>query len=152
MNKPTLTLALRALLLAAVALGAGGCSLAAYVDRTEIADDVDAAPLPDAGDDTPACSSPAECPRSTNECIEPKCEQGRCNTRIRGGETCSSGRCDVTGRCLPASCFDKIKNGSETDLDCGGPACAPCGNFMKCDQGTDCASRICDSYSHTCWA
>ncbi|TMQ06042.1 MAG: hypothetical protein E6J90_47355 [Deltaproteobacteria bacterium] len=59
---------------------------------------------------------------------------------------CQSGVCtgDV---CSAASCSDGIKNGSETDIDCGG-SCAPCAPEGSCDRDGDCqfgcgANRSC---------
>jgi len=40
------------------------------------------------------------------------------------------------------TCFDGIKNGSETDLDCGG-SCPRCANFKICVSRNDCASALC---------
>lgn len=42
------------------------------------------------------------------------------------------------------NCADGIKNGTETDVDCGGP-CAPCTTGKLCGVGTDCASGICSA-------
>jgi hypothetical protein len=42
------------------------------------------------------------------------------------------------------SCSDGIKNGGESDVDCGGP-CPPCESGLGCGGGGDCASGICDS-------
>lgn len=42
-----------------------------------------------------------------------------------------------------ATCADNIKNGQETDIDCGGPACPPCANGKTCLQPGDCASGLC---------
>src|SRR6478672_1046260 len=33
---------------------------------------------------------------------------------------------------LPASCMDATKNGSETDVDCGGTECGPCATAKAC--------------------
>jgi hypothetical protein len=38
---------------------------------------------------------------------------------------CMSNVCYL-GKCQPPSCFDAVKNGTETGEDCGGAACAPC--------------------------
>jgi hypothetical protein len=38
---------------------------------------------------------------------------------------CMSNVCYL-GKCQPPSCFDTVKNGTETGEDCGGAACAPC--------------------------
>jgi hypothetical protein len=46
--------------------------------------------------------------------------------------------------CAPApTCTDGIKNGGETGVDCGGPACAPCANGGGCAQNSDCQSGDC---------
>src|SRR5438874_2598746 len=44
----------------------------------------------------------------------------------------------------PASpwCTDGVHNGSETDVDCGGP-CSPCANTKACSHAADCASGVC---------
>ncbi len=44
--------------------------------------------------------------------------------------------------CDAPECNDQIKNGSETDLDCGGN-CSPCGLNLKCGESRDCASALC---------
>lgn len=40
-------------------------------------------------------------------------------------------------------CDDALKNGEETDVDCGGRMCAPCTAGETCAMGTDCQSAIC---------
>ncbi|MEP7049080.1 MAG: AbfB domain-containing protein [Pseudomonadota bacterium] len=42
-----------------------------------------------------------------------------------------------------AKCSDQEKDGEETDVDCGGRSCAPCGAGNACTMGTDCQSAIC---------
>jgi alpha-tubulin suppressor-like RCC1 family protein len=49
----------------------------------------------------------------------------------------------------PPSCTDHIKNGTETDVDCGGHTCQPCANGLACMVSTDCMSRACAN--KTCW-
>ena len=44
---------------------------------------------------------------------------------------------------LSPSCSDQIKNGRETDVDCGGPTCKRCGDGQACAAGTDCGSNVC---------
>ena len=54
---------------------------------------------------------------------------------------CYSGNCDLdTGYCI--SCYDLIRNGDESDIDCGG-SCAPCADNMKCHNSSDCLSKNC---------
>jgi hypothetical protein len=49
-------------------------------------------------------------------------------------------------KCAPASCSDMTKNGSETDVDCGG-ACADCASGKDCLKNTDCKSADCTAGS-----
>jgi hypothetical protein len=44
---------------------------------------------------------------------------------------------------LTASCANGIKDGDETDVDCGGSTCPLCANGDVCNAGSDCASRVC---------
>ena len=41
------------------------------------------------------------------------------------------------------TCNDNVKNGLESDLDCGGDTCDPCADGKQCTQGTDCTSGQC---------
>lgn len=41
------------------------------------------------------------------------------------------------------TCNDGVRNGSETDIDCGGPTCQGCGNGRACSQNTDCSTSRC---------
>ncbi|HRI68798.1 MAG TPA: hypothetical protein PK156_31430, partial [Polyangium sp.] len=43
-----------------------------------------------------------------------------------------------------SSCTDKIRNGTETDVDCGGLTCGPCGNGKRCEVSADCQSQLCN--------
>lgn len=43
----------------------------------------------------------------------------------------------------PPSCEDGVRNGSETDVDCGGDTCAPCARGMSCEEASDCATGEC---------
>ena len=57
------------------------------------------------------------------------------------GNTCPSGMC-VSGVCASVSCTDGIKNGSESDIDCGG-GCGKCADGKSCGAGADCSSGVC---------
>jgi Protein of unknown function (DUF1554) len=50
---------------------------------------------------------------------------------------------DLAPDAAPA-CDDNVKNGNESDVDCGG-LCAPCGDAKACSAGPDCASGICSA-------
>jgi hypothetical protein len=43
----------------------------------------------------------------------------------------------------PGTCSDGQRAGEESDVDCGGAACAPCANEAACFASDDCASRVC---------
>ena len=50
------------------------------------------------------------------------------------------------GTCVPLpTCSDGIQNQSETDIDCGGPNCAPCGPGGGCVDSSDCTSNNCQA-------
>lgn len=48
------------------------------------------------------------------------------------------------GGAPPAGCTNGVKDGDETDVDCGG-SCAPCTDGLACGAGTDCASMSCEN-------
>lgn len=50
----------------------------------------------------------------------------------------------------PSACADGAKDGSETDVDCGGGACATCAVGKTCAKDADCTSGLCDGGN--CWA
>jgi hypothetical protein len=45
--------------------------------------------------------------------------------------------------CMAATCGDGIKDGAETDVDCGGPVCPQCYNRQHCNNASDCLSGAC---------
>ena len=54
------------------------------------------------------------------------------------GSDCVSGNCTF-GLCVAGNCSDGIKNGAETDIDCGGGTCPPCNVGKNCAAASDCA-------------
>ncbi len=82
---------------------------------------------------------------------------GVCGATCTTGETCAApGDCadQVCGgmplTCQAASCMDGVKNGLETDLNCGGPVCPDCVDGKLCSSGADCASGVCNGMPATC--
>jgi hypothetical protein len=51
--------------------------------------------------------------------------------------------------CKTPACKNKTKDGSESDVDCGG-TCAPCGLGKACVMGADCTTGQCDTGTKSC--
>jgi hypothetical protein len=68
---------------------------------------------------------------------------------------CASGFCDaVLRQCVTAAdgCTDHAPDGSETDTDCGGPVCPPCGSGMFCKSTADCKPGLtCSGSPQACY-
>jgi cysteine-rich repeat protein len=78
------------------------------------------------------------------------CQPAKCGDGFvhEGVEVCDDGNdIDVDGctnDCLePANCIDGVKNGLESDIDCGGLHCLGCLDTQACATNTDCASGWC---------
>jgi formylglycine-generating enzyme required for sulfatase activity len=100
------------------------------------------------------CLIATQCPASTSQCATASCTAGTCGTTNNPkGSSCTVGgtACDGNGNCVNASCTDGIKDGQETDVDCGGPTCSPCADGKGCVLGTDCLDKVCGA-SLTCSA
>jgi hypothetical protein len=86
----------------------------------------------DCGGDCATCAEAGDCK---------KCAPGQ---KCLVGADCTSGVC--TGNlCQLPTCSDVVKNGDETDIDCGGPSfrCPRCDATRSCTTGTDCKSGLC---------
>jgi hypothetical protein len=104
-----------------------------------------------------------------NECTEDGCQAGVATNEPLPGAPCSlpggggvctvaalcvectdSGDCTQAGdicyeeHCVPETCANGVMDGDETDLNCGGPECAPCADLKACKLDTDCVSGVCD--------
>src|SRR6185295_1775645 len=55
---------------------------------------------------------------------------------------CQSGVCDA-GKCGAGACTDQLRNGVETDVDCGGGTCPACDVNRVCAVPGDCSSGVC---------
>ncbi len=111
----------------------------------------------DAGTDSAA---PATCTDGSKNGSESDVDcGGSCTTKCADAKKCSaaadcqSGVCDPTAKtCTPAACSDTVKNGSETDVDCGGSCTTKCADTKKCSAPADCESGVCDATAKTCTA
>ncbi|MDB4943472.1 MAG: Tryptophan synthase alpha chain [Labilithrix sp.] len=77
-----------------------------------------------------------------NRCASPPCADGeKC---VSAGD-CSSHTCGAEGLCISATGTDQKKDGSETDVDCGGDpsGASRCKDGLACLAATDCTSGVC---------
>jgi formylglycine-generating enzyme required for sulfatase activity len=130
-------------------------------------------PNPNGEQPDESCTTGDECPSGV--CVAASCQTSTNTDGVRnGGETdidcggphpdkcsadkgcltgadCQSLIChEVTKRCVAAAYNDKVKNGAETDVDCGGPG-APkkCAAGLTCNAHSDCESNGC-AYDNKC--
>jgi hypothetical protein len=118
--------------------GAGNASVVnddtdPLVDGDPCTDDVCTAGVPSnppAAAKTPCSSGTATMCDGAGHCVE-----------CLASTDCTSGIC-TANVCLSAVCSDNVKNGNETDVDCGG-ACLPCADGKVCAAAADCQSGVC---------
>jgi hypothetical protein len=114
----------------------------------------------------PECTQSSQCDPAASECQRVECIDLTCQLRNENPlEACSIGYCDGLGvcfeclddtstpcpnmgkctdhRCFDADCTDTVKNGAETDTDCGGSVCGGCALTKACLIDGDCISKIC---------
>lgn len=75
----------------------------------------------------------------------PPCKKrktGKCKGTLPDGAGCKGGTCQG-GKCV-AQCANRRKDGSESDVDCGG-TCPRCLNGRTCSNRADCASALCSN-------
>jgi len=96
--------------------------------------------------------------QAVGKCNNGKLDPGEpCDGNLLGGKTCKSqgylsGTLKCTATCTLdfsgcVSCTDKVKNGLETDVDCGGGICPKCAGGKKCIKPSDCQSGVCSGGS-----
>lgn len=62
-------------------------------------------------------------------------------TDTEGPDLTTTGGDETAG----VSCGNGVRDGDETDVDCGGPTCDACGTGQGCVEASDCASMTCDA-------
>ncbi|MSP25655.1 MAG: hypothetical protein EXR75_10915 [Myxococcales bacterium] len=103
------------------------------------------------GGAAPECVDAGDCMATGTVCQLPVCTaEGSCEVEFaaKGTKCTDKGgvSCDGTGSCVALECLDNMKNGTETDVDCGGDTCkTKCANEKACDAGKDCKSGFCDA-------
>ncbi len=117
-----------------------------------------------------ACATGATCGSgncSSGVCCNTACSGNSCQSCLQAvtgspngvcapataGTSCGGGSsCNGAGSCVN-QCNDNLKDGSETDVDCGGnSACVKCAIGKKCQVNTDCGSSACNAITLTCAA
>jgi hypothetical protein len=100
---------------------------------------------------TPGTAPVAAGATCTSDSGGQRCDgQGNC-VQCLDAKDCPAGMsCGELNTCMGSPCMDGVKDGSETDVDCGGAICPPCGTGLMCEQGSDCVSTVCDAVMHTC--
>jgi len=84
------------------------------------------------------------------------CGGGTCpacavNAACAADTDCTTSACDAVSKtCVASQCADHQKDGSETDVDCGGGTCPACAVNAGCAVDTDCTTSACDAVSKTC--
>ncbi|APR82401.1 Multiple EGF-like-domain protein 3 precursor [Minicystis rosea] len=112
------------------------------------------------------CTAGTDCASgvcTSNKCQAPTCSDGvkngtetdadcggSCPVKCTPGQKCASATDCATGvcsgnplTCQAPSCADLTKNGTETDVDCGGSCTTKCGLNKACGTGADCTSGVC---------
>jgi hypothetical protein len=127
-----------------------------------------------------ACNTKEQCPVSSTACKANACNAHQCGTTSAPlGTVCTDGGgrvCDAAGACVqcnttvdcgssgtvachpsklcvPPACANGQKDGTETDVDCGGDTTtcpARCAKGAGCTAASDCARGNCDADSKTC--
>ena len=75
-----------------------------------------------------------------NACTVEDCDEGT-SPFAAAGAACPNGACDGLGHC--ATCDDGLRDGNETDVDCGGPNCPGCDGELCSGDPADCQSGHC---------
>jgi len=82
---------------------------------------------------------------AASQCATGSCEPVGIAVPLDADLVFDAGICTTPGKCQCASatCFDGVKNGQETDVDCGGSQCSPCPVNSTCKVGSDCNEGEC---------
>jgi hypothetical protein len=90
-------------------------------------------------------NSIVECTANGDGILPPvACADGTQCVKSGTNATCEVPTLPDGGKPPPASCADGKKNGTETDVDCGG-ACPKCADGLLCGVATDCTSGVCEA-------
>jgi hypothetical protein len=78
------------------------------------------------------------------DCGGPSCPPCDVGQTCQANTDCQSGTCDsISSLCAIPTCTDKVQDGRETGVDCGGGACPACGYWSNCRVPKDCRTGLC---------
>jgi hypothetical protein len=94
------------------------------------------------------CARSSDCSSPLEGCIQKVCET--INSTCDASTPCLEGfYCGAAGTCIKypegTDCDNAVKDGFETDTDCGGPYCSTCADGKMCTIDSDCQSQVCDA-------
>jgi hypothetical protein len=112
------------------------------IDGNDCTQDLCAAGAPS----NPVVPQGSPCLEGAGVCNGSMCVECLTSAQCSGGYTCDP----MTNVCVPASCTNQVQDGSETDVDCGGHRCGPCGVGDTCQEGSDCTSKVCSGSPKVC--
>jgi formylglycine-generating enzyme required for sulfatase activity len=156
---------------------AGTCAVPTFTDRVKNGDETD---IDCGGSKAPTCADSKRC-ATASDCLSASCTGNVCQTatssdRIKnggesgidcGGTASNVPRCAATdsctastdcismvcaqGSCQAPTSTDGVKNGNESDVDCGGTntGAPKCDTARACASNSDCKSDGCD-YENRC--
>lgn len=102
--------------------------------------DADGDGFGDIGDSVVACSMPSGYVDNNSDCDDTNAMINPSRPELCNGIDDDCDGLIDEGAC--ANCSDGIKNGAETDVDCGGPECPPCAQGQSCDLNSDCGPGL----------
>ena len=102
----------------------------------------------DCGGRCPGCAFGQVCVAGS-DCESENCDGGTCGAAPTAAPTPSPPTTSPTPSPTASNCMDNVKNGDETDVDCGGPNCPGCDSAESCSVNGDCISGNC-SGANTC--
>lgn len=94
--------------------------------------------------DTPERARPPECDdgwsRCEGQCIDPRVDARHCGAC---GQACGDESVCIGGACVEPGCANGVRDGRESDVDCGEACPARCLDGAACGVAQDCESGVC---------
>jgi len=112
-------------------------------DDLDVLDDGDACTLDACQSGTPS-NTPLTAGAACDQAGGKLCDgAGACVACLQNPDCAAPKVCSPAHACVAPSCADGMKDGTETDVDCGGSCGATCTLGLTCATGLDCVSGVC---------